>query len=82
MIINEIDLGIIQSDRRRMNTYHTQDSTDYVRVKYSISKNFKLKEYELVRRIDPSPFVLNDNNELNERCRDIFTISYGIKGKT
>lgn len=82
MIINEIDLGIIQSDRRRMNTYHTQDSTDYVRVKYSISKNFKLKEYELVRRIDPSPFVLNDNNELNERCRDIFTIQVmGLKAR-
>ncbi|TAH70625.1 MAG: NAD(+) synthase [Anaerolineaceae bacterium] len=83
MIINDIDLGIIMSDRRRMNNDLGQDATDYIRVKYTLSEDdCKLKTYELIRRIDPSPFVPADSNELKERCNDIFTIqAMGLKAR-
>jgi NAD+ synthase (glutamine-hydrolysing) len=81
MIVNEIDLGIIKSERRRMNTYIAQNSADYVRVKFSFSeKEYELKEYDLIRKINPSPFVPNDTQERIERCKEIFTIqAMGLK---
>lgn len=83
IIINEIDLGIIKSERIRMNTYWGQDCADYTRIKYSFSDNdYELKPYELVRRIDPSPFVPEGIMERKERCKDIFTIqAMGLKAR-
>ncbi|NLO09074.1 MAG: NAD(+) synthase [Clostridiales bacterium] len=83
MIINEIDLDIIKSDRRRMNTFSDQSRENYTHVKYSFSENdYKLKQYELIRRIDPSPFVPEGISERKERSRDIFTIqAMGLKAR-
>jgi len=84
IIINEIDLGIIQSDRRRMNTYHLQAvDSDYVRIRYSMQKEkYELKELDLIRKIDPSPFIADDSIELNKRCHDIFKIQVmGLKAR-
>ena len=82
MIINEIDLGILKSERRRMNTFNGQDGADYTRIKYSLSENDKLKPYDLIRRIDPTPFIPKDINERRERCKDVFTIqAMGLKAR-
>lgn len=84
MIINDIDLGIIKSDRRRNNTYSGRYSEDYTRVKYSFSENdgYQLKPYELIRRIDPWPFVPKSTQERKERCKDIVAIqAMGLKAR-
>ena len=75
MIINEIDLGIIKSDRRRKNTYSGSCCAEYIHMKFSFSDDvYDLKPYDLIRRIDPSPFVPINPQERNERCKDVFTI--------
>lgn len=81
IIISEIDLGIIKSDRRRKNTFLVRDSSDYTRVKYSISENDdRIESSELFRVIPRLPFVPEDNSELNERCKNIFAIqAMGLK---
>ncbi len=83
MIVNELDLGIIKSDRRRLNTYTGLCSVNYVRVKFSFSElEYNLKQYELIRRIDPSPFVPESIRERNERCKDILAIqATGLKAR-
>lgn len=83
MIINEIDLGIIVSERRRMNTYSGQGCDDYTHIKYSLSDdNYELKPYELIRRIDPSPFVPEGIMKREVRCKEIFTIqAMGLKAR-
>lgn len=83
MTINDIDLGVIISERRRMNTYGGQIPADYVRVQYSFSDTeYELKPYHLIRRIDSSPFVPKEKKERNERCKDIFTIqAMGLKAR-
>lgn len=82
MLVSEIDLGVIKSERIRMNTYSGQVCEDYIRIKYSFSDNHDLKTYDLIRRIDPSPFVPKDIKERNERCRDILAIqAMGLKAR-
>ena len=83
MIINEIDLDIIKSDRRRTNTYLGQASKDYVTVKYSLSNDDFMPETQgLYRQINTSPFIPSDNKELIERCKDIFMIqAIGLKAR-
>lgn len=79
MIVNELDLGIIKSERRRMNTYSGQRSNDYVRISCSFSDK-GCEPYPLIRRIHGSPFVPEDTGERIKRCKDIFTIqSVGLK---
>lgn len=83
MIINEIDLGIIKSERKRMNTYKEHDGAEHIRIKYSFSNdNRVLRPYDLIRRIDPSPFVPEKISERKDRCKDIFTIqAMGLKAR-
>lgn len=86
MIMNDLDLGIIKNDRRRMNTYIGQPSVDYAHVKFLFSKDKEdlhdLKQYELIRRIDPSPFIPDSIEEKKKRCNDILSIqAMGLKAR-
>lgn len=83
MLINEIDLGLIKSERRRLNTYTDKYPDAYVTLKYSlIDKAHKLKPYHLTRNIDPSPFVPNDPLERSKRCKDTLAIqAMGLKSR-
>lgn len=83
MIINELDLGRIKSDRRRMNTYNGQCRMDYVRVKFLFSEyEDKLKQYDLIRSIDPAPFIPESAQDKMKRCKDILAIqAAGLKAR-
>lgn len=83
IIISEIDLGVIKSERRRMNTYICQENADYIKVLYRLSdKDHELKTYTLYRKINRLPFIPQDGEELTKRCEEIFNIqSNGLKSR-
>lgn len=75
MIIADIDVDYLVSERRKNTSYHT-NSSDYIRVYFEQ----KEKEFKLDRKIDGSPFVPADEKQRNERCEEIMSIqAYGLK---
>lgn len=85
MIITELDLGRIISERRRMTTYVIKDS-GYYTIEYSMpslvkgSMKNQLPEINLTRFVDPAPFVPSKKEERQKRCQEIIMIqSMGLK---
>ncbi len=81
MIMTELDLGKLRSERRRMNTYLGQNTDTYTVIPFSFREgNYVLEEIELTRGIDPAPFVPSEKTNRNKRCRDIINIqALGLK---
>ena len=81
MIITELDLGKLRSERRRMNTYLGQNTDAYTVIPFSFGEGcYELEEIELTRWIDPAPFVPSEKTNRNKRCRDIINIqALGLK---
>lgn len=67
---SEIDIGRIDSERRRMNTFPQFSEREYCRIKIE----FKEKELTLTRKYEQMPFVPNNENELSARCEEILTM--------
>ncbi len=84
LIISEIDLGRLSSERRRISTF-PEDKTGYVTVSYSIPSiqddiKKQLPETVLTRFIDSSPFVPTDKKERENRCQEILMLqAIGLK---
>ncbi len=81
MIISELDLGRLRSERRRMNTYLKPNADSYAVIPFSFREgNYILEEIELTRVIDPTPFVPSEKTNRNIRCREIINIqAMGLK---
>ncbi len=76
IIYGDIDLGRLNSDRRRMTTFIQSESADYVRVPFEV----EMKDLELQRFIDPSPFVPSEGENRQKRCEEILNIqAVGLK---
>lgn len=78
-IYSEIDIEKLLSERRRMDTFETNDpsltSTLYENVAFSLKK----EETSLTRTIDRHPFVPSDSSLLNKRSSKILDIqTYGL----
>ncbi len=75
----DLDLERLRSERRRMTTYPSSNvlaQDCYQTVGFTLRK----EELELIRRIDPAPFVPHDPAERNKRCEEILSIqSLGLK---
>lgn len=67
---SEIDIGRIDSERRRMNTFPQFSEREYCRIKIE----FKEKELTLTRKYEQMPFVPDNENELSSRCEEILTM--------
>lgn len=67
---SEIDIGRIDSERRRMNTFPQFSEREYCRIKIE----FKEKELTLTRKYEQMPFVPENENELSARCEEILTM--------
>ena len=91
-IISEYGVTLVQSERFKRDNQIIYADIDidklyYERVKIGGFKNITGFEYidfvstnkntVLERNIDPYPFVPNDNNKLDERCKEIFNIQTG-----
>ena len=70
MIVSEIDLEYLESERRHMTTYEADSSVKYNHVGFSLNK----EHAELTRHIDPNPFVPALGQERDMRCNEILTI--------
>lgn len=81
MIMTELDLGRIKSERRRVNTYLGQSTEEYRIVQFSFRED-KLKALELIRHINPAPFIPKNDINRCKRCSDIIKIqASGLKGR-
>lgn len=76
IIYADVDLGRINSDRRRMTTFIQSGDVDYIRVPFEMEK----KELKLERFIDPNPFVPSHDVDRQKRCEEILNIqAVGLK---
>ncbi len=71
MIISEIDLQKIGRVRRQKNTF-TKDT--FGREFSEIEFDLECTETELTRKYSAHPFIPDDQDELNARCRQILTV--------
>lgn len=76
IIYADMDLGRLNSERRRMTTFLQRGETDYVRVEFMTG----IEELELERHIDPRPFVPEEDADRRKRCEEILSIqAMGLK---
>ena len=76
IVYADIDLGRLNSDRRRMTTFIQNSNVDYMYIPFEICK----KELELERFIDPNPFVPTGDGDRQKRCEEILNIqAVGLK---
>lgn len=76
MIISDIDLQRIASERRRLSTWQSDIVSDHDIVEFTLDKKLlDIKQY-----IDPHPFVPADEAGRTKRCEEILTIqALGLK---
>ena len=76
MIVTDLDLERICNERRRMNTFPTAMDEGYVTVTFELEP----ETVKLIRFVDPSPFVPNDEAIKAKRCEEIINIqALGLK---
>lgn len=68
----EIDLERIDSERRRLNTFHCdpEESKKIKKIEFSL----KIKNFDLTREIPKTPFVPSSKSDLENRCEEILSI--------
>lgn len=78
MIVSELDLGRLISERRRMSTYPaTGGDEDYLNIPFSFSE---IEETILTRKYPQTPFVPQDKRDRDRRCDEILNIqAMGLK---
>ncbi|NLW12543.1 MAG: NAD(+) synthase [Clostridiaceae bacterium] len=77
LIITELDMQLIASERRRQNTYGViqNDLQLYDQHGYQVTQfSLKSKEHSLKRTWPAYPFVPSEISELSARCEQILTI--------
>lgn len=80
MIITELDMGKLTSERRRMTTYRVEEKKDYLYVDFSFGTDITGAETEITRYVDKAPFVPGNREDRDRRCEEIINIqAYGLK---
>jgi NAD+ synthase (glutamine-hydrolysing) len=76
-IINtDLDIDRLRSERRRMTTFETIDTLDYMTVPFSL----QMEETKLDRAFDNAPFVPKSKHDRDRRCEEILSMqSMGLK---
>lgn len=73
-IYSELDLERLDTERRRMSTFHQEDTHT------AISFELKVEATELSRFVDPAPFVPGRKEDREKRCDEILMIqAMGLK---
>nr|WP_291235290.1 NAD(+) synthase [Frisingicoccus sp.] len=76
IVYGDLDLGRLNSERRRMTTFIQNEDRDYVWVPFEL----EMKDIELRRFIDPNPFVPSGEQDRQKRCEEILSIqAMGLK---
>ena len=69
LIVTELDVKAIESERRRLNSFG-ENGEDYAVVPFHMER----RETEISRFIDPMPFIPQDEQTRARRCEDILNI--------
>ena len=73
-VYTEFDVARLESERRRMSTFVTEDT--HTEIGFSL----KIEDTELTRYIDPAPFVPGSKHDRDMRCDEILMIqAMGLK---
>lgn len=78
VIISELDIGKLVSERRRMTSFKFTDECEsgYEKVEFELNT----EDTVLTRKIDNAPFVPGNKAERDKRCNEIFAIqAMGLK---
>ncbi|WP_242974521.1 NAD(+) synthase [Lacrimispora amygdalina] len=76
LLITDIDLERLNSERRKMNTYEVNDGGYYI-IDYSYNQE---NSTDLIRHVNKSPFVPSENSERKDRCQEILVLqAIGLK---
>ena len=76
IIYGDVDLGRLNSERRRMTTFIQNEDRDYVRVSFETA----VEPLALNRYVDPRPFVPASDRDRRRRCEEILSIqAMGLK---
>ncbi|MCI5546933.1 MAG: NAD(+) synthase [Clostridiales bacterium] len=70
LTVSEIDVGLIESERRRMNSFVSGEIEKHTEVCFDMV----LTGTALTRFIDPMPFVPSDRAQRDRRCEEILAI--------
>ena len=72
----DIDVERMNAERRRMTTFELRGEAEYSYLGFSL----EVKETNLTRAVDPSPFVPSDMYDREKRCEEILVIqAMGLK---
>lgn len=72
----DIDVERMNAERRRMTTFELRGEAEYSYLGFSL----EVKETNLTRAVDPSPFVPSDMYDREKRCEEILAIqAMGLK---
>ncbi|MCD7904225.1 MAG: NAD(+) synthase [Clostridiales bacterium] len=76
MIAADIDTGLLDTERRRNTTFEVNtEGYRYITFPYIWAENT-----DLLRKIDPMPFVPRDEEKREERCKEIIAVqAMGLK---
>lgn len=72
----DLDLELLLSERRRMNTYPAAEDSAYLMVDFSLDTDRMEEKQEeaLLRQMASRPFIPEDKKERDSRCEEIFLI--------
>ena len=77
MIMADVDLGRLRSERRRIGTFSCSEEGDHTTVYFHMHRP---EETELHRFVDPMPFVPSGKEDRARRCEEILAIqTMGLK---
>lgn len=68
IIYGDIDLERLIQERRRMNTWWAENTTEIKKIKFYFNNN-TIDNFQIKRSFDKYPFVPGKGEELEERCR-------------
>lgn len=75
-VIADIDIDRLYAERRRMGTFGNTLGEGFVQIYFDLEE----KERDVIRYVDPAPFVPSRKEERNRRCEDILNIqTMGLK---
>ena len=80
LVVAQIDIERLRAERRLNSTFATAEALakDEPRVIYCVEPAFDNKPFELLREINPAPFVPS-TQIMQDRCEEIFNIQGQIQ---
>lgn len=74
LIFSEIDVDAIRNDRKVNTTFAACMAKENATGKIVVADPVNIRPFELTRKINPHPFIPSAGADMDNRCKDIFSI--------